>query len=85
MSKPSGLRSSISYQTGGAGVHLQGLIEISLLHDNRTPQVASGWHRYWCVLAGCCVYLYSSPQSQVLPPFRFAYLPQPASTHQPHQ
>lgn len=40
------------------------MLEVSLLRDNRTPEVAPGWHRYWSVLAGCCLYLYVSPQSQ---------------------
>ena len=57
------ISSQVAAESGATSVRLQGLLEVSLLRDSKTPHIAPGWHRYWCVLAGCCVYLYTSPQS----------------------
>ncbi|KAL1527429.1 hypothetical protein AB1Y20_016095 [Prymnesium parvum] len=44
---------------GGVALHEQ--LELAFLRSSAPPHISPGWHRYWCALAGSCLYLYTSP------------------------
>ena len=45
------------------GVVVQGLLQLCLLKSSMVPGVVA-WEKQWCVVSGCCMYLYSTPQQR---------------------
>ena len=62
-----GLRTPASNASGAGaaphGVVLQGMLQLALSKSNGPPSHPA-WDKYWCVLTGSCLYLYTSAQQR---------------------